>query len=373
MKILFLVTGMGIGGAEVQISELAKRMKALGHEVHVAWMTGEAGIDLPDGVLGHPFRINKTPWGFIKAIWRLRKLVGQIRPDVIHAHMVHANLLARIHRLVSSASTPLVCTAHSSNEGGRLRMLAYRITDRLCDLTTNVSDHAVNTFINKGASVSGRIATIHNGVDIERHTPDSVSRQSMRSSLGLTDKFVILIIGRLEYPKNHALLLHAYARIANEHPSTHLVVVGCGSLESELKALVETLDVSDQVSFLGARIDTPALFNAADIVAVSSRFEGFGLVLAEGMACGKFIVTTDCGGIAEVIKDLGSQFGTVVPVEDVVALQTALGAAIEMPHNDRMQAGEKARAHVVKHYSIDSITKQWLGIYEKLHKSDAEH
>lgn len=366
MKILFLVTGMGLGGAEVQICELAKRMTALGHEVHIAWMTGEAGIDLPEGVREHPFRVNKTPWGFVKAIWMLRKLVRQICPDVIHAHMVHANLLARIQRLMACTHTPLVCTAHSSNEGGRLRMLAYRLTDSLCDLTTNVSSHAVDAFVERGASVSDRIRVVHNGVDIERFSPDDLARQVVRKSLGLIDKVIILIVGRLEPPKNHASLLRAYAQIAHERPHVHLVIAGYGSLETELKTLVETLAVSDQVSFLGVRADTPALFNAADIVVVSSRFEGFGLVLVEGMACGKFIVTTDCGGIAAVLRDLGQEFGLVVPVEDDTALQVALQAAIETPHNVRMQAGEKARAHVVEHYSIDAITQQWLGIYRVL-------
>ena len=372
MKILFLVTGMGLGGAEVQISELAKRMTSLGHEVHIAWMTGEAGIALPEGVREHPFRINKTPWGFIKAIWSLRKLVRQIRPDVIHAHMVHANLLARVTRLTRGFAVPLICTAHNSNEGGKFRMLAYRLTDRLADLTTNVSSHAVDAFIEQGASTMGRIVTVHNGIDVERFAPNELHRQSQRDLLEASDKVVILIVGRLEYQKNHHSLLRAYAAIAEAYPDTNLLVVGYGSLESELKALVQTLGISDQVSFLGARVDTPVLFNAADIVVVSSRFEGFGLVLAEGMACAKYIVTTDCGGIAAVLRDLGQGFGLVVPVEDDMALQVALQTAIETPHNVRIQAGEKARAHVVEHYSIDSITKQWLDIYKRFVEPNAK-
>ena len=365
MRILFFSTGMGLGGAEVQICELAKRMTDLGHEVHVAWVTGEARVTLPDGVFTYPFRFGRTPWGFVKALWQLRNLVRQVSPNVIHAHMVHANLLARVHRLLTGARIPLICTAHSSNEGGRLRMWAYRLTDRLCDLTTNVSDHAVDAFLKKGASVTDRIRTVHNGIDVERFSPDALSRESMRQELGLVDKLIILIVGRLEYPKNHASLLRAYAQIATERPCLHLVIAGDGSLETELKGLVQTLGVSDKVSFLGARVDTPALFNAADIVAVSSRFEGFGLVLAEGMACGKFVVTTDCGGIAAVITYAGQALGTVVPIEDDTALRHALSAAIEMPQSDRNRIGETARAYVVENYSINVIADQWLGIYSK--------
>ena len=364
MKILFFSTGMGLGGAEVQICDLAAKLTAQDHEVHVAWMSGEAVVALPAGVIGHPFRINKTPWGVVKALWILYSLVQKIRPDIVHSHMVHANLIARFTKAATGFDTPLICTAHNSIEGGKLSVLAYRLTDRFADLTTNVSDHAVNAFIDQGASVPSRITAVHNGIDIERFAPDMFQRNTQRQILGLSDKFVILIVGRLEYQKNHESLLRAYAKTCAFNSEIHLCIVGYGSLEAQLKALVRDLGIAHQVSFLGARQDTPALFNAADCVVMSSRFEGFGLVLAEAMACGKFIIATDCGGITSTIKNVNQRVGVVVPIEDDEALEAALKTVIDMPHNVLLEAGLKAREFVIDRYSIDVITAQWLEIYE---------
>jgi len=359
MRVLFFATGMGLGGAESQICELARRMSELGHSVHIAWMAGELGVTIPKQVRGHPMRVNRSPFGLFKAIWCLRRLVRKINPDIIHAHMVHANLVARLTRLVAGIWVPLICTAHSSNEGGKLRMFAYRVTDGLADLTTNVSEPAVDVFLKKGASVPGRLIAVPNGVDVDRFCPDATSRLTMRQSLGLSNKVIILSVGRLEYPKNPDSLIKAYAQIAPNHQRTHLLIVGYGSLEEKLKAMVNELGLAKRVSFLGARQDIAELFNAADIVAVSSRFEGFGLVLAEAMACAKFIVTTDCGGIAAAV----SEFGLVVPVEDDRALASGLERAVQMPEDSKMLLGEQARGYVTAHYAVDVTVQKWLRIY----------
>lgn len=91
-------------------------------------------------------------------------MIKNYKPDVVHAQMVHANILTRLIRLTTSISK-LICTAHSSNEGGILRMLAYRITDSLANLTTNVSSTAVASFELQYAVPKNSMLTVYNGVD----------------------------------------------------------------------------------------------------------------------------------------------------------------------------------------------------------------
>jgi len=200
MKILMLATGMGLGGAETQICALSARLIDLGHEVHIAWLTGDAGLALPAKAITHPLNIYKTPIGFTRAITRLRKLTHTIEPDVIHAHMVHANLIARLTRLTNRHKNGLhqprlICTAHSSHEGGRLLMLGYRFTDSLTDLTTHVSQQAANTFIDKGAIGKDRILVVPNGVDTDRFKPDNTAYRNVRQTLGLNKKVPLERIG----------------------------------------------------------------------------------------------------------------------------------------------------------------------------------
>lgn len=378
MKVLMLSTGMGLGGAETQICDLAKRMTALHHEVHVAWLTGEAGVVIPTGVTPHPFNIRKTPLGLIKAIIALKKLIKDLKPDVVHAHMVHANIVARLVRLIKPMPK-LICTAHSSNEGGRIRMLAYRFTDSLADMTTHVSQEATEIFIKKGASKTGRIVTVHNGVDTARFRPDSYVRLVTRKTLGLQNKIVVMMVGRLEHPKNHASLIRAFAQLSEFSPDLHLVLVGSGALENDLRSQVAIAEMNQKVTFLGARYDVPALFNAADIAVLSSRFEGFGLVVAEAMATEKLVVATECGGVAVLIK----KFGIIVPPENDKALLNGLKGAVAMispamPQSEKLADKNKthseasdqiqvmtqlARKHIVQNFSLDAIVDRWLQIY----------
>jgi glycosyltransferase involved in cell wall biosynthesis len=359
-----LSTGMGLGGAETQICALTARLIDRGHEVHIAWLTGSAGLTLPRGAVSHAFKISKTPLGLVQAITKLSALIHQIEPDVMHAHMVHANLIARLTRLIARQkirphSPRLICTAHSSNEGGRLLMLAYRMTDTLTDLTTHVSEQAAEAFIDKGAVKKDRIRVVPNGIDTTRFRSDPSVGLSIRQELNLGDKTIIMALGRLEPPKNHASLIRAFAHLHPTRPETHLLLVGDGSLRSELEGLARAQQISTAVTFLGTRHDAPALLNAADVVAMPSRFEGFGLAIAEAMSTEKIVVSTNCGGAAKLLNGLG----IVVPVEDDLALASGLVQALAFSPENRRKFGELARQRVLSEYAIDAVTDTWLQLY----------
>src|SRR5689334_17949499 len=127
MRILLLSTSMGMGGADQQILILAHAMRARGHEVRVIALA-------PLGPMGREAQEAGSPTerldlrrnvGIVPRLVRLRRLIRDWRPDVVHSHMVHANLIARALRAVTPMPA-LISTIHSSNDGGRLRMAAYR-------------------------------------------------------------------------------------------------------------------------------------------------------------------------------------------------------------------------------------------------------
>lgn len=360
MKILILITGLGLGGAEKQVTDLADKFISRGHEVVLVALTNVA-IVKPQSkkirvfVLG----MSRTPIGFMCGYMRMRQLIRNFAPDVVHSHMVHANLLARLLRL-TLVIPRLICTAHSTNEGGRLRMFAYRITDRLADVSTNVSQEAVATFFAQGAVKPGRMIAVSNGVDTERFVVNDLAgdaiRRKMKVAAGVK---IILAVGRLTEAKDYPNLLNAYHLLNTWVLKTELWIAGEGELRPELQSLIEKLNLNDRVRFLGVRHDVPDLMAAADVFVLSSAWEGFGLVVAEAMACQRVVVATDCGGVKEVLANAGY----LVKPQDAKTLALALQTALQLTGDERVTLGCAARKRVVEHYSLDIAVERWLKIY----------
>lgn len=144
MKVLLVITGLGMGGAENQVANLADAFASRGHKVTLAYIL-EPTLVLPRSEQVKVVWLGgtKSTLGMVKAYANLAELIKQSKPDVLHSHMFHANILSRLARLVSKVPR-LVCTAHSNNEGGKVRMLAYRMTDKLAHEFTNVSQGRSN-------------------------------------------------------------------------------------------------------------------------------------------------------------------------------------------------------------------------------------
>ena len=136
MRILLVTTGLALGGAERQVVDLANRLTDRGHDVAIAYLVGDATLRPDPRVTLFPLRFSKLPVGLLRGCLRLGRLVRCWKPDVVHSHMVHANLLTRLVRL-ACPMTRLICTAHNTSEGGRWVSFAYRLTDRLADVSTN--------------------------------------------------------------------------------------------------------------------------------------------------------------------------------------------------------------------------------------------
>lgn len=361
MRILFLITGLGMGGAERQVCDLADCFVSLGHDIQLVYLTGEALVK-PASSKVQVIRIGmrKHPWDLVKAYFKVRKLISNFSPDVVHSHMVHANLFARCLRLMV-ACPRLICTAHNTNEGGALRMLAYRLTDRLADLTTNVSDEAVESFVSQKAAPKKRMMTMYNGIDTSIFKYDPEQRVRMRRCLGISDlDSVIIAVGRFSEQKDYSNLLHAFSIIKGTSSCLSLLIVGAGELLEEMKLLSTRLAIHEHVRFLGIRRDIPELLCAADVFVLSSAWEGFGLVVAEAMACERVVVATDCGGVKEVVGDSGF----LVPPRNATELATALNKALHLTASEKQAIGIAARKRIENKYSLKTIAEAWLKIYQ---------
>jgi len=360
MNITLIITGLGMGGAERQVCDLADQFSSKGHQVLLTSLTGET-VNRPQSTNIEVAELNmaKTPMGFIRAYWQARRLIKQFKPDVVHSHMVHANLFARLLRL-STRMPKLICTAHSSNEGGRGRMLVYRLTDALCDLSTNVSQEAVDISVSRGAAPASRIIAMPNGIDTERFTFNPVSRASLRAQLQLANNTpLILVVGRLTEAKDYPNLLTAFSQLPNNLSHVQLAIIGTGEEKSNIEALATQLGLSLRVHFLGLQRNVHAWMSAADLFVLSSAWEGFGLVVAEAMACERMVVATDCGGVKEVL----GKCGILVTAKNSSALAQGLQQGLALSADAVKAQGAAARVRVVDNYSLTARAAKWLQLY----------
>lgn len=361
-SVLFLITGLSYGGAETQLVNLATKLKCRGWDVRVvsmlppqAFVEELKNADIPLATLNMRRGVADP-----RAVFRLLKILREWKPDIVHSHMVHANLLARVTRLLSPIPV-LICTAHNTYEGGRHREIFYRLTDFLCDLTTQISWAGLERYVQVGAVPEHKIRYIPNGIDVNRFMTCQEARNRIRDKLELNDFFVWLAVGRFDIQKDYPNLLHALYKVAEKFNDALLLIAGDGPLRPDMEELTRKLGLDKQVRFLGICHNIPELMNAADAFILSSRWEGFGLVLAEAMSCQLPVVATDSGGPREILN--GGTLGFLVPPGDSEALATAMAKMMALSEAERRAMGKAGRAYIEANYSLEHVVDQWEALY----------
>jgi glycosyltransferase involved in cell wall biosynthesis len=364
LRILFVLTGLAYGGAETQLVRLATRLKSRGWEVSVvSLMPPKAYVEDLEAAGIPVFSLNirrKLPDP--RPVLRLARIIRKWQPDVVHSHMVHANLLARIVRFLAPIPV-LICSARNIDEGGRFREVLYRLTDPLCDLTTQVSQAGLERYVRVGAVPRHKIRYIPNGVDTERFKPNLEDRLKFRKELGV-DGFVWLAVGRFDPQKDYPSMLQAFAHVVHKHSNTILLIAGDGPLRKTMENLARELGIEKRTKFLGIRRDIPQLMNAADAYVMSSSWEGMPNVLLEASATGLPIVATDVGGNREIVLD--GVTGFLVPPRNPEALARAMLRIMDLSDEERKEMGKRARKHIEVKFNLDRVVDLWEILYYEL-------
>ena len=362
LRVTYLITSSGGGGAEQQVRALALAFRRRGWDVGVVSMLPLEALllelrehDVQVATLGMSRGVPDP-----RALVRLSRLIRRWRPDVLHAHMVHANLLARLSRLLVPIPV-VVSTIHNQDEGAQWRYVAYRLTDRLSDVTTSVSRLAVDEAVRRGAVARGRIQLVPNGIALREHGRKAVVRDTARRDLGLSDRFIWLAVGRLAEAKAYPDMVAAFRRVLDADTRAVLLIAGEGPLEPAIRSAIDSAGLQDFVRLLGWRSDVPALMQAADAFVMSSVWEGLPIVLLEASASSLPIVATDVGGSRDTIVDASS--GHITPPADPAALAGAMLLVMALPEADRLAMGEVAREHVSRVFDLETVADAWDDLY----------
>ena len=363
--IALLATNLARGGAETQVALLAAGLRRRGWEVSVISLLKPPAFEQELASAGVPvFSLNMQPgvWNPLGLV-RLGIILRKLRPQILHSHMFHANLLARAVRLACPVPV-LISTLHSVAESARgsekvrPRDWLYRLTDPLADVTVAVSDAVAARHASVRAVSARRLRVIPNGVDTTLFRPDAARRERMRQLLGLGQEFTWLAVGRLMWKKGYTTLLRAFAGLGGGI----LLVAGAGPLDTELRRLAG--DLGADVRFLGERQDVADLMSACDGFVHASLVEGLPLALLEAASSGMACVATDVGGVSEII--VHERTGYLVSPGVPEALGAAMSRLMSLSGEQRRKLGLAARDRVVARFETGVVLTEWEELYREL-------
>jgi glycosyltransferase involved in cell wall biosynthesis len=367
---LLLTTSLAPGGAETVVAQLAKALSSSGGEVRVVSMLPPVAFSDELETAGVKVISLGMKAGRPNLCGTLRLLssVRDFQPDIIHGHMFHASILARLARILTGV--PVVCTIHSEIEcshrktSARFREWIYRLTDAACSRTTAVSERIRRRYVQERIVPSHRIEVIDNGVDPERFQPCPERRLRTRTALGWQDCFVWLAVGRLELAKDYPNLIAAFQKVREQYPFSKLAIAGDGRLRPQIEHLIQSTGLQAAVSLLGSRTDVPDLMNACDALVMCSAWEGGPLVLLEAGAAGRPVIATEVGAVPQIV--LPGQTGLLVPPGEPAALAQAMTRLMMLEPKKLDQMGRNARRHIVDRFSLCSVHSRYMKLYEEV-------
>lgn len=362
MRIVYVLTSLGMGGAERQVLALADRMAVRGHAVALLVLRPKLPYEWPTSHNVVRLEMRRTPFSTLAGLARGVRFIGDFKPDVVHSHSFHANIVARLLKVLVPGIAVL-STIHNVYEGGWLRMAAYRLTDFLSYRTTAVSQAAVDRFVRIKAVPQSKCIALTNGIDTAEFAPNADNRGSTRARMDADTEFIWIAVGRVVPAKDYPNLLAAFAQVRAIKPDAQVWIAGDADVSASGRSarFVARLKKGSPggVHWLGLRRDLRDLLEAADAFVLSSAWEGMPLALGEAMAMEKPVVATDVGGVRELLWACGS----LVPPKDPRALATAMLEVMHIPEEDRSTLGRAARARIEHYFNMDDKADEWESLY----------
>ena len=373
-RITHVITGLETGGAEMMLLKLIRESRdRIDHSVISLRGVGPVGERLvTEGV---PVRALDLagPRDALLVLPRLAVALKRSQPDLVQGWMYHGNLAASLGSLFSGNPWPTAWSIRCTIGNFRDELSATR---SIFSATWALSRHPRAIIYNSAEArreheragyPANAGSVIPNGFDLVRFTPDSAVRAAERARIGVAkDQILIGLVARLHLMKDPGNFVAAADQIAREFPQTVFLIAGRGmpSLCEQVPALQPlAVALGPRLILLPEIAEVTPLLNALDIFALTSSYgEGFPNALGEAMAMALPAIATDVGDSAAVLGD----FGLVVPPRQSAATAGAMRLLLEMNCSDRNSLGQKARARVIEHYSIQAVAARYENAWNSM-------
>lgn len=361
IKILYVITSLGIGGAERLLVSYLKLLDHKKYEFNVV-----ALWEKPDDLKKEIEEYCKVTVLKIKSrfspsvVFHLAKLIRQTKPDIIHSHLFQARFYTGFAHLISNYGILITHKHNNVNpKKHNVFILLEMISIFLSKQVIAISNSVKSSLCKFELISSKKIFVLHNAIDYEKFFKIAASNKIL-----IGKPIVIGTICRLEPQKGINYLLLAMKIILTKFPTVQLEIVGDGSLLQELKELTGKLGISNSVKFFGKFADVIPFYSRMNIFILPSLYEGFGIVLLEAMSAGIPVIATNVDGIREVV--INGVSGILIRREDPEAIADAVFKIIENPQmaDTLVEAGlERSKSFDIKEHvmKLDNFYSNLLG------------
>jgi glycosyltransferase involved in cell wall biosynthesis len=386
-RIVRFITRLNIGGPAIQAITLSDRLTDRGFRTLLVYGRlgdgeGDMGYLLPESVRTEDVKALRrpiSPMNDARALVHCYRLLCRARPAIVHTHTAKAGAIGRtaaaIYNRTVGRQSParIVHTYHGHVLDGyfsprteRRLTSAERMLARSTDAIIAISPRIAGELLHEhriGRAEQYRIVPL--GFDLSPLMAiDDRARRTARASLGIGGhSHVVTTVGRLTAIKQHQLFLRAARHIADHDPAALFVIAGDGELRSDLEALGSELGIRDRIRLLGWQREMTTIYAATDVFLLTSRNEGTPVALIESLASGVPGVSTDVGGVRDVIDSC--EIGVLAPFGDEEALARAVTSLLD-DEGRRRTMGAKGRAAVGARFGIDRLLDDVERLYREL-------
>ncbi len=358
MRILHIIPSLSTGGAERLVSDLVMNFDYSLHDIHLIILSNQKNTSFENQIINNPnihsYFLNKKRGFRISTILKLKKLIKNINPDVINTHLNSLPYVAYATKF-SKQKIKFFHTFHliaSEEAHGVLKFIYKRIFKQNKFAAIGISDIVSNSI--KETYNIKTIFTIYNGINYNRfYNPKSL----------LEREYDFILVARLAYMKNHDMLIDAMNIVHQSLKNSKLILLGDGELRQELINKVESLNLNQNVIFMGNISNVETFLQNSKIFVMTSHWEGNPLSLMEACAAGCLIISTDAGGVKDIIKN---EINGFIVEKNPQSIANQMLFAIN--NLKAMQKIAIAGQQAIKEYDIANVCNNYCIAYSKFEK-----
>ncbi|GAB5492941.1 MAG: hypothetical protein Phog2KO_31560 [Phototrophicaceae bacterium] len=377
-----IISQLNISGPALQSVLLTAELQKMGYD---CILVGSQGLNAEDSLeyIAEDYDINpilipefryRYPWGAIPALWKLYKLMREIKPDIVHTHNPRGGFLGRL--VARLAGVPVVVhTLHEYPFRGYYNQLSTIIfiymerfgayfSDSIITLSQSLRQALAETY---GIARPSRITVLPLGFNLQSFAETKRHQGVFRQQWQIPDDVPLVgIIGRLLPVKNHRLFLESAVAVQKAIPNVCFVIVGDGVERENLEAYADKLGLSAHVIFTGWQQQMELVYSDLDVLVSSSLNEGTPVPIMEALSATCPVVATDVGGLADLLDN--GTLGELVSSNDKEALSDAIIKTLKNPP-DMAHAQET----MLRRYGIQRLAEDLDGLYRGLLAKKSSH